>query len=271
MQCFSRRIRLSNRACSRYGRQISTSPRHDSGHNRWSKIGREKAKVDSAKSKQTGVLSHQISNASKADGPDPKQNAQLADLVATAKRAGMPKSSIEVAILRGQGKSATGATLERVTIEAVVPPVGFIVEAQTDKKSQMLQEVRQMFKRYGGNVALTAYLFQRRGRITIEGAKEVRVDDLLDLALDVGALDVVEGADGRVIVDTDPVALKPVETALRERGDFRVGLSETVWHPNSDTVTEHLSDQTNEQIEMLTQDLEQYPGVEGVFTNVGID
>lgn len=275
MRISSRSTGLLGRRCYKepipHPRLISTSLTRCSGHNRWSKIGREKAKVDSAKSKQTNVLSHAITNASKADGADPKLNPQLADLMGTAKRMGMTKGSIESAILRGQGKSITGAALERVTIEAVVPPVAFIVEAQTDKKSQMLQEVRQKLRYHGGNATPTAYLFERRGRLTFEPLEGVSFDDVFDVALEAGALDVIDDALSRFVVDTDPAALKIVESALTARLDLRLELSETIWHPKSETMTQSLSNETFEAIEKVTQSLEQYPGVEGVFTNASLD
>lgn len=262
--------RLQAQHYHQHGRHIRVLSTFTALHNRWSKIGREKTKVDSAKSKQSGVLSQHISHASKTHGPDPKANAQLAALIANAKSSGMPKTSIDTAILRGQGRSSSGAALETVIIEAVVPPVALIIEAETDKKLQTLQEIRSMLKAHRGMATPTAYLFEKRGRITLVPKEGTGIDEVLDSALELGALDVDEDADGNLIVDADPATLKVIEAALTGRLGLAVETSETVWHPNPDTVVQEMQDDSLEQVEKLTESLERYPGVEGVYTNIAL-
>ena len=70
-------------------------------------------------------------------GPDINTNPRLAGLVVHAKKAGFPKSSIESAIARGQGVSPSGAMLETMTIEAMIPPsIAAVIECQTDSKAR---------------------------------------------------------------------------------------------------------------------------------------
>ena len=64
-------------------------------------------------------------------GADPNSNTRLAALVANAKKAGFPKASIDAAIARGQGRSTSGAALENVTIEAMLPnAIAAVIECQ---------------------------------------------------------------------------------------------------------------------------------------------
>ena len=92
-----------------------------SGHNRWSKIKHDKGKADALKNRQRSIFAQEIATASKLFGPDINANPKLADLVTKAKKEAFPKASIEAAIARGQGKSLTGASLERLTVEGILP------------------------------------------------------------------------------------------------------------------------------------------------------
>lgn len=93
-------------------------------------------------------------------GPDPDSNPQLAAIVATAKKQGVPKATIENAIARGQGISPKGTALESLTIEAIIPPsVATIIECQTESKLKTLADIRLLIKYFGGSVTPTTHLF----------------------------------------------------------------------------------------------------------------
>src|SRR5436190_22490915 len=96
--------------------------------------------------------------------------------------AGFPKSSIEAAIARGQGISFTGAALESVILEAILPPsVAFVIDCQTDSKLRLLQDLRLIIKNYGGTVTPTSYLFEKKGIIVFEkDERGIGVDEVLD-------------------------------------------------------------------------------------------
>jgi len=61
--------------------------------------------------------------------------------------AGVPKNLIEQAIARGQGRSTTGASLDVMTYEVMVPPsVALILDVETDNKMRALQDLNQTVK-----------------------------------------------------------------------------------------------------------------------------
>jgi len=259
---------LDSASCACCARHFATTSRTQSGHSRWSTIKHDKGKADQVKNKQRTIFSKDISNASKFHGPDPNTNNLLALAITNAKRAGFPKASIEAAILRGQGKSSSGAALESLTIEAVIPPVALILECQTDSKLKALQDLRLLIKNHGGTSTPTTYLFEKRGRIVFQKKDGVGADEVLEPALEAGALDVIEDSEGRVVVDTEAAALKAAEKSIAGAAGLELDSSETIWYPNDDTKVGALDASTLEHLEKLEEELEEYPGFQGLYTNL---
>lgn len=218
-------------------RCLSTSPAAWSGHSKWASIKHDKGKADAAKSKQRALLTKDITNAVKLGGHDPALNPRLALTLTTAKKNAVPKASIEAAIARGRGLSATGATLENVTLEAMLPPsVAVVIEAQTESKNRTLAELRLLVKEAGGNVTPVNYMFEKKGRIRFAKKDGVGLDEVLEPALDAGALDVVEDEDGSVVVYTDPAQTVATGEALSKDAGLDIADSEILYDPNEDTL-----------------------------------
>lgn len=203
-------------------------------------------------------------------GDNPDFNPRLALAIATAKRGGFPKASIEIAIARGQGRSTSGAQLETLTIEAVVPPVALMIDCQTDSKGRALQDLRLMLKNHGATQTPTAYLFEKRGRITFQSKEGVGVDEVFDTVLEAGALDVNVDEDGRIVVDTEMEAIKTAEKKIVEALGLQLDSSATIWFPNADTKVEELEPDSLESLLKLQEELEDYPGIQGVYTNTDL-
>lgn len=267
-------------------RVLSTSASLQSGHSRWSTIKHDKAKNDSLKNKQRSVFAHEIANASKcplsteaaawylADsrpvfGPDPNSNPRLVTAIAQAKRGGFSKASIEAAIARGQGVSASGAKLEPVTVEAILPPqVAVVIDCQTDNKLRTLQEIRSLVKHYEGNVTPTSYLFEKKGRIIFRKREGVGADEVLEAALEAGALDVVEDAEGRVVVYTETNDTKATAETLASSLGLEVEESEIIWDPNHETKIGLEDAQAAETLSTFVERLQEDSAVQGVYMNV---
>jgi transcriptional/translational regulatory protein YebC/TACO1 len=111
-------------------------------YRKWASIKHDKAKNDAGKSKQRSLLTRDITLAVKMAGPNPDMNPRLALALVTAKKNAVPKASIEAAMARGQGLSATGAALESLVLEAILPPsIATIIECQTDNKLRALADL----------------------------------------------------------------------------------------------------------------------------------
>ncbi|KAK5194224.1 hypothetical protein LTR16_007105, partial [Cryomyces antarcticus] len=168
-------------------------------------------------------------------GSDPNINPRLAHAIATAKKSGFAKASIEAAIARGQGVSASGAKLESLTIEAILPPsVAVVIDCETDNKLRTLADVRLLIKHHEGSVTPTNYLFAKRGRIVFQ-KEGIGADEVLEGALDAGALDVTEDAEGKVVVYTEPNDTKATAETLSSLLGLEAERSDIIWDPNVDT------------------------------------
>lgn len=182
----------------------------------------------------------------------------------------MPKANIEAAIARGQGVSAAGAALEAVTVEAILPPsVAVVIDCQTDSKLRTLAEIRQLVKKYQGNVTPTSYLFEKKGQIIFKPKEGLGADEVLEAALEAapGALDVVEGAEGRVVVFTEPADTKGVGEALSGALGLEVEESEIIWDPNEDTKVQIPDEEAAQVLSGFAEKLQEISGVEAMYMN----
>jgi len=191
-------------------------------------------------------------------------------LITTAKRAGFAKQSIESAIARGQGRSASGAALEPITVEAILPHnIACIVECESDSRLRTLQEVKHAVKEAGGNATPVSYLFTKKGRIALETKEGVGIDEVLEPALEAGAVDVDE-EDGAVVVTTEPSDTKAVGEALTQALGLQIELSEIFWDVNEDTVVDVDSESTVKDLLSFVDLLEakEGGGVVGIYLNI---
>lgn len=225
-----------------------TTIRH-SGHNRWSKIKHDKGKNDALKNRQRSIFAQEIATASKLFGHDPSLNPRLADLIAKSKKEGFAKASIEAAIARGQGRSTTGASLENVTVEGILPNnVAVIIECETDSRLRTLSEVRLAMKDAGGSATPCAYLFEKRGRVVFEPKDSIGVDEAMDSALEAGATDIEEDEDGSLVITSEPSDTKIVGEAMTNAFGLTIKTSDIFWCPNEDTMVQLSNDEAADEL-----------------------
>ena len=182
--------------------------------------------------KQRSGLVQELQVASKQYGGDPQFNPRLATVINSAKKQGLPKALIEGAIARGQGRSATGATLESLTIEAMIPPsVAVIVECQTDSKGRTLNDIRALIRDFGGTATPTSHMFDRKGKIVLEGHTSTSEEEIFDQAIEAGAIDVQMEEDGKVVVLAEYSQTTAVADALAASSGLGVMSSDIIWVP----------------------------------------
>jgi hypothetical protein len=90
------------------------------GHNKWSKVKRQKAVTDARKGKVFSRLSRDITLAARAGGGDPEGNARLRTLLLKAREANMPADNIDRAIKKGPA-SPTRSSPTKATVPAASP------------------------------------------------------------------------------------------------------------------------------------------------------
>ncbi|KAI5308933.1 hypothetical protein KEM55_004495 [Ascosphaera atra] len=249
-------------------RCFGTSIGLQSGHSKWATIKHDKAKNDKNKSKERSAISKDIIAASKQGGPDPKTNPRLHLAVSSAKRAGMAKSTIEASIMRGQGINTSGAPLESVTIEAMLPgSVAAVIECQTESKARLLQDLRLVIKNGGGTVTPTSYLFEKKGQVTLAMPEGSTADDFLEQAIEAGAMDIDTDSEGRLILLTDPSETKAIGDAFSQATGLRIENSDIIHDPNKETMVALSDEDEIERLEELIENLREDGSVQDIYLN----
>lgn len=203
-------------------------------------------------------------------GPDPTMNPRLATALQKAKKSAVPKTNIEAAIARGQGLSPTGAALESITLEAILPPaVATVIECQTDTKLKLLADLRVLVKDAGGNVSPVGYMFEKKGRTVFRKKDGVGADEVMETALeaDAGVLDVTEDEQGRVVVYTETAQTTTAAEMLSKTLSIEIEDSEIIWDPNEDTKVTLDDDDEAGRLNQFLDEVQEVVGVQGVYTN----
>ena len=189
------------------------------GHSKWANIQHRKKAVDAKRGKIFTQINRVLSVAAREGGGDPDTNPALRLAIEKANAANMPKDNIERAIKKATG-DLDGVTYEELKYEGYAPGgVAVMVECLTDNRNRTVAEVRHAFTKYGGNLGTdgsVAYLFSKIGVLNF--APGTSEDDVMEVALEAGADDVVTEDDGSIEVVTTPEAYAEVAGAMREAG-----------------------------------------------------
>jgi YebC/PmpR family DNA-binding regulatory protein len=238
------------------------------GHSKWANIKHRKARQDAAKGKIWSKCSRAIIVAAKSGGGDPETNLTLRYAIDEAKAANMPKDTIAKAVKKGAGELEGGASYEEMRYEGYGPSgVAVIVDCLTDNVNRTAPEMRKIFEKSGGNLGkpgAVSFGFSQKGIILIEASK-VGEDQLMEIALEAGAEDVVESG-GAWEVTCEPGDFITVREAI-EAAEIEADSAEITLIPST-TVT--CDESTAEKVMRLTDNLEDHDDVQKVYTNADI-
>ena len=235
-----------------------------SGHSHWATIKHDKAKEDIKRSSLYAKLSKSISAAVQAGGNDPQTNIKLKAALTAARAASMPKDNIERAM---NGKNLSANQLQSATYEGFGPgSCAIIVECLTDNKKRTVSEIRHLFSKSMGNLGsagCASRLFNYIGTITFP--KDDKQEHIFDLAIELGADDVVEDEEANtVVVECQPKQLHAINEGFRK--DNLEGKMEFTYKPLE---TVEVSDpKKQENIMWLLQQLDDHPDVQKVYHNL---
>jgi YebC/PmpR family DNA-binding regulatory protein len=185
----------------------------------WKHSGR----VDSAARRGLlfGKLSKEITVAARLGDPNPEMNPRLRAAIEAARKASVPRDTIERAVKKGAGLLDEQVQYDTVLYEGMTPhKVPVIVECLTDNKNRTAAEIRGLFRKGTlGAIGSVAWMFDRLGMIEatisnkgidIEGAAiEAGADNVEPLEDD----EVAEGQTGARFY-TVPTDLDAVNKAL---------------------------------------------------------
>jgi YebC/PmpR family DNA-binding regulatory protein len=238
-----------------------------SGHSKWATIKHKKGAADKARGKLFAKLIRQVEVAAREGGGDPDSNPTLRTMFQKARDNSVPLDTIERAIKRGTGE-LEGVTYESITYEGYAPHgVAVLVEVLTDNRNRTGAEIKTIFTRGGGSLAepgAVAWQFDRRGVILVPG--EVSEDDLMLVALDAGADDIVDDG-GTWRVTCDPSVLSDLRDAL-DAADVPVESSEAAMI--SQTVIALDSAEAAKSVLNVMDALDDHDDVQAVHANFDI-
>ncbi|MGC9128023.1 MAG: YebC/PmpR family DNA-binding transcriptional regulator, partial [Acidithiobacillus sp.] len=199
-------------------------------------------------------------------GGDAGSNPRLRTALDKAYANNMAKDTVERAIKRGTGE-LEGIDYEEVTYEGYGPNgVAILIETMTDNRVRTVAEIRHIFSKRGGNLGTSgsvAYLFQRRGMITLP--VDAGEDRVLEAALEAGAEDVVTEEE-RIVVYTEATALHGVAEALQAAG-LKPEEVELTMIPE---ITVEVSGDDADKLMRLLEALEENDDVQNVYANYSL-
>lgn len=234
------------------------------GHSKWANIQHRKGRQDAKRGKVFTKLIKEITVAAKSAGGDVNFNPRLRVAVEKAKAENMPADNIKNAIKRGTGE-LEGVNYEEIRYEGYgINGAAIIVDCLTDNKVRTVADVRHAFNKNGGNLGTdgsVAFLFQHCGQlIYAPGTSE---EQLMEIALDAGAEDVLANEDGSLEVITAPGDFVAVKDALEQAG-LKTELAEVTMKPATETV---FSGDDAIKMQKLLDALDALDDVQEVYSN----
>ncbi|ANI99898.1 hypothetical protein A8O14_07350 [Polynucleobacter wuianus] len=237
------------------------------GHSKWANIQHRKGRQDEKRGKIWTKLIKEITVAAKLGGGDLATNPRLRLAVDKAKDSNMPNDNVQRAIQRGTG-TLEGVSYEEIRYEGYgMNGAAIIVDCLTDNRTRTVAEVRHAFNKNGGNMGTegsVAFLFKHCGQMLF--APGTSEDQLMEVALDAGADDVITHDDGSLEVLTPVTDFPKVQDAITKAG-LKAELATVAMRPETEIALE--GDQA-ESMQKLLDALENLDDVQEVFTNAAL-
>jgi len=237
------------------------------GHSKWANIQHRKGRQDEKRGRIWTRIIREIMVAARQGGADLSANPRLRLAVDKAKAANMPADNIKRNIDKATG-NLEGVTYEEIRYEGYgIGGAAIIVDTMTDNRVRTVADVRHAFNKYGGNMGTegsVAFQFKHCGQIIF--APGTSEDQVMEVALDAGAEDVVTDEDGAIEVLTAPGAFEAVKNALEAAG-LKPEVAEVTMRAEN---TIELQGDDAERMQKLLDVLEDLDDVQDVYHNAEI-
>jgi YebC/PmpR family DNA-binding regulatory protein len=231
----------------------------------WKAKGKELAA--NAKGRIFGKLAKDIMLAARS-GADPAANSRLRLLIEQARKASMPKDTLDRAIKKGAGLTGEVVNFERVIYEGFAPhQVAVMVECLTDNLNRTAPEMRVLFRKGQlGTSGSVAWDFDHVGMIEAEPIGQDADAELA--AIEAGAQDFEAGEeDGNTLFLTDPTDLDLVSRALQAQG-FNVLSAKLGYKPKNPVDPASLSAAQLEEVETFLAAIDDNDDVQNVYVSL---
>ncbi len=238
------------------------------GHSKWANIQHRKGRQDEKRGKVWTRVIREIMVAARQGGGDITANPRLRLAVEKAKAANMPADTVKRNIDKATG-SLEGVTYEEIRYEGYgIGGAAIIVDTMTDNRVRTVAEVRHAFSKYGGNLGTegsVAFQFKHCGQLVF--APGTSEDQVMEIALEAGADDVISDDDGAIEVLTPPSAFEAVKDALEGAG-LKAEIAEVTWRAENSIP---LNGDDAARMQKLLDVIEDLDDVQDVFHNAEID
>jgi YebC/PmpR family DNA-binding regulatory protein len=225
-----------------------------------------KAQAADARGKLFGKLAKEIMVAARG-GADPASNSRLRLVVEQARKASMPKDTLDRAIKKGAGLSGEAVHFEHVIYEGFAPhQVPLMVECLTDNVKRTAPEMRVLFRngQLGASGAV-AWDFDHVGMIEAEPAVAGADPELA--AIESGAQDFEAGEEGATLFLTDAADLDVVSRALPSHG-FTVLTAKLGYRPKNPVSAASLAPGELQEVESFLAAIDAHDDVQNVFVGL---
>lgn len=238
------------------------------GHSKWANIQHRKGRQDEKRGRIWTRIIREIMVAARQGGGDVDANPRLRLAIDKAKAANMPADNIKRNIDKATG-NLEGVNYEEIRYEGYgIGGAAIIVDTMTDNRVRTVAEVRHAFSKHGGNLGTegsVAFQFKHCGQLIF--APGTSEDQVMEIALEAGAEDVVTDDDGAIEVLTSPADFEAVKNALQAAG-FTPEVAEVTMRADN---TIALSGDDAVKMQKLLDVLEDLDDVQNVFHNAEIN
>lgn len=216
-----------------------------------------------AKGKIFGKLAKEIMVAARG-GADPDSNSRLRLVIEQAKKASMPKDTLERAIKKGAGLLEGGAQLERLVYEGFAPHrVPVIVECLSDNVNRTKSSMNVLFRKGQlGAAGSVSWDFDYQGMI--EAVPASKDADPEVAAIEAGAQDFEPSEEGATLFITDATDLDAVCRALPAQG-FTVQSAQLGYRAKNPV---KLNDAEREEVEAFLEAMDADDDVQNVYVGL---
>ncbi|MCC6209375.1 MAG: YebC/PmpR family DNA-binding transcriptional regulator [Gammaproteobacteria bacterium] len=227
----------------------------------WKAKGREAAA--NAKGRIFTRLAREIMVAARS-GADPDMNPRLRLAVDQARKASMPKDTLERVIKKGAGLLDEGVNFEKLTYEGFAPHrVPVIVECLTDNVNRTVSNIRVLFRKGQlGSTGSESWEFDYLGMV--EATPDVADADPEVAAIEAGAQDLEPGEDGATLFYTEPTDMDAVSRALPAQG-FTVQSAHLGYRPKNPVT---LGETERAEVEAFLEAIDSDDDVQRVFVGL---
>ena len=237
------------------------------GHSHWAGIKHKKGRADKVRSKMFSKLSKEITVAAKLGDKDPDMNPRLRSAIQAARAANMPKDNIKRAMDKSSGN--LGMSLENIKYEGFGPEkIAVIVETLTDNKNRTASQLRTIFNKNGGSLGSSgsaSHNFSQIGVIRID-KKEIKADQILELAIESGASECISNDDFHEI-HSDKKNIYNIRKKL-EKNISNFISTDIEWMPNNKVM---ISKENLELANDFLEDLNDNDDVQNIYTNLNLE